>query len=147
MATLDKYRPPDYDAPTNPHSRWAFHIEPQAQQTGQSWTAWYPGADWTVTAPTKEAALQQLRDEFGRRLKESGYSARAFAFTDALYRRHLQDPVQGVYAMDVGVYNELRELGETPADLQEGFHEAEDRRVNGQPYTKEDYFRFRSRGG
>lgn len=95
-----------------------------------------------IPAPSKEEALQRLRDEFGRRLKDSGCSTQAFAFTDAVYRKHLQEPVPGVYAMDIGLYNELRET-ESDADLNRAFHEAEQRRVKGQPYTTDDYFRNR----
>ena len=147
MAKLDKYRPPDYDSATGPYSRWAFQTEPQAKQAGQSWTAWYPGEEWTVSAPTKEEALQQLREEFGLRRMQGGsrYGEYVFAYTEALHRRHLQEPVQGVYAMDIRLYNELRE-SESDADLKRAFYEAEQKRVMGQPYTKDDYLRNRGHG-
>jgi hypothetical protein len=44
--------------------------------------------------------------------------------------------------MDIGVYKELRE-SESHEDLNRAFHEAEEKRVLGQPYTKDDYFRNR----
>ncbi|MBV8181451.1 MAG: hypothetical protein JO045_22145 [Mycobacterium sp.] len=133
MTELDKYRPPDYDNPTGPYSRWAFHTEPQFEQRGRSWTAWYPGADWTVSAPSKQEAITKLRAESIRR--EDRYAS-----DEAVAARHLQEPIPGIYAMDIGLYNELRET-ETDADLNRAFKEAERARVAGQTYTKDDYFR------
>lgn len=140
---LARYRPPDYDRPTGPYSRWSFHIEPQVERRADCWAAWYPGEDWSVTAAGKDEALQQLMDEFSRRMSSGNrFGEYVDDYTDRLCRRHLHDPVQGVYAMDVGVCNQLRET-ESDADIRRAFREAEEKRVQGLPYTKEDYLRNR----
>ena len=133
MAELDKYRPPDYDNPTGPYSRWAFHTEPQFEQRGGSWTAWYPGTDWSVTASSKQEAITQLRTE-------SIHREDKHVSHEAIAARHLQEPIPGIYAMDIGLYNQLRET-ETAADITRAFGEAERARVAGQTYTRDDYFR------
>jgi hypothetical protein len=135
-AELDKYRPPDYDNPTGPFSRWAFLRITQFEQRDNEWVAWSPGEDFSVSAPTKEQAATRLREESMRRNDR-------YATNEAIFARHLHEPIPGIYAMDIGLYNELRELGESEADLSRAFHEAEQRRAMGQPYTKGNYFRNR----
>ena len=52
------------------------------------------------------------------------------AYADAVYRRHLHDPVPGVYAVDNELY---RELVHAPAlDRKRAIQEAERRRRSGQ---------------
>jgi len=64
------------------------------------------------------------------------------AYADAVYRRHLRDPVPGVYAVDNELY---RELVHAPApDRKRAIREAERRRRSGQAYTMADYLRDRS---
>ena len=49
--------------------QYVLVVRPQAKQhTDQTWTAWYPKSDWSVTGTTKSEALQELRSEFERRL-------------------------------------------------------------------------------
>lgn len=140
-AKRDTYRPSDYDSPTGPYSRWAFTIVPQAQRSGESWTAWYPGSDWSVTAGSKEEALQKLRSEMDERLREGErYGEYMSTYTEAAHRMHLEKPIPGIYAMDIGLYNELRET-EPDADLETVFREAEAKRVAGETYTMSDYRR------
>jgi hypothetical protein len=137
MTELDNYRPPDYNNPTGPFSRWAFRTYPQFERNGDgSWTAWYPGRDWSVSAPSKTEAINRLRDESIARTDR-------YATDEAVCARHLQTPIPGIYAMDVGLANELAET-ESQEDLQRAFVEAEAARVAGRCYTKADYQRSSS---
>lgn len=47
--------------------QYAFHMEPQVVANGDTWTASYPGADWSVTGSSDHAALKRLGEEFVRR--------------------------------------------------------------------------------
>jgi hypothetical protein len=122
----------------NPLLRWAFHMEPLFTHEGGSWTGSYPGADWSVSAPTEAEAREKLGEEFIRR-QNAGEDALAYA--DAVYLRHLQEPVPGVYAMDNEVYLELKD--EPWTEHGRAFKEAEQKRLRGETYTKEDYLRGR----
>jgi hypothetical protein len=142
---LDPYRPPDYDHPTNPYSRWAFYRLPQAEEGDDGWTAWNPGADWSVSASSKEEALQLLREEMEHRMRAGDkYGDYLIAYSKDVDRRHLEQPIRGVYAMDIGLYNHLRET-ESRDDIARAFAEAEEQRVAGQPYTMDDYRRNRAK--
>jgi hypothetical protein len=118
--------------------QWAFEMEPVFTQEGESWTGSYPGADWSVSAPTEAQAREKLGEEFIRR-QNAGEDALAYA--DAVYLRHLQEPVPGVYAMANEVYLQLKD--EPWTEHGRAFKEAEAKRVQGLPYTKEDYLRGR----
>ncbi|WP_123027333.1 hypothetical protein [Mycolicibacterium stellerae] len=116
--------------------QYAFHMEPQLVADGDTWTASYPGADWSVTGCSGHEALQRLGEEFIRR-QTAGEDPLAYA--DSVYRRHLRDPVDGVYAVDNELY---RELVHAPADERERtIKEAERRRRLGLAYTLSDYRR------
>lgn len=39
--------------------RYAFHMEPKVEVGGESWTASYPEATWSVSGRSREEALQQ----------------------------------------------------------------------------------------
>jgi hypothetical protein len=130
---LDKYRPPNYDNPTGPFSRWAFMRVTQFEQRGDEWVAWSPGEDWTVSAPTKDEAARQLQEHDMRR--SDLYAAR-----EAIFARHLQEPIRGIYAMDIGVHNQLAET-ECDEDINAAFEVAERYRQAGKSYTKADYER------
>jgi hypothetical protein len=117
--------------------RWAFRMKPQAEPTGDHWKAFYPGSDWSVSAPSKKEALQQLEAEVRRR-RDAGDDP--FAFSEVVYRQHLRDPIPGVYAMDNELYRQLlREVGYDQNAMQQVFEESERRRAQGQSYTKADY--------
>ncbi len=118
--------------------RWAFQMEPIFTHDGESWTGCYPGADWSVSAPTEAEAREKLGEEFIRR-QNTGDDPLGYA--DAIYLRHLQEPIPGVYAMDNEVYLQLRD--EPWTEHSRAFKEAEAKRVQGLPYTKEDYLRGR----
>jgi hypothetical protein len=118
--------------------QWAFQMEPVFTDDGGSWTGSYPGADWSVSAPTEAEAREKLGKEFVRR-QNAGEDALGYA--DAVYLRHLQEPVPGVYAMDNEVYLQLKD--EPWTEHGRAFKEAEAKRVQGQPYTKEDFLRGR----
>lgn len=118
--------------------QWAFQMEPVFTDDGESWTGSYPGADWSVSALTEAEARQKLGEEFIRR-QNAGEDALGYA--DAVYLRHLQEPVPGVYAMDNDVYLQLKD--EPWTEHGRAFKEAEAKRAQGLPYTIEDYLRGR----
>lgn len=129
----------DDEVPDNELTRYAFHMDPQVVGGGESWTAAYPGADWSVTGRSPQEALERLGEEFVRR-QNAGDDPLAYA--DAVYRRHLREPVPGVYAVDNELY---RQLVRAPApERKRTIEEAERRRRLGQPYTLKDYVRDRS---
>ncbi|MCV7303510.1 hypothetical protein H7J93_28225 [Mycobacterium barrassiae] len=134
------HTPADDDDQSSDLTKYAFHMEPQLERSDESWTASYPGADWSVSAPNKESALQRLGEEFIRR-QNAGEDPLAYA--DAVYRRHLREPVQGVSAVDNELYRELVHAPE--AERKRAIEEAERRRRLGQPYTKSDYLRHREK--
>jgi hypothetical protein len=47
--------------------QYAFHMEPQLVANGDTWTASYPGADWSTSGPSSAEALERLGEEFIRR--------------------------------------------------------------------------------
>jgi hypothetical protein len=114
-------------------------MEPQVEERGESWTARYPGADWSVSGTCADDALRRLGEEFVRR-QSSGQDPLAYA--DDVYRRHLLEPVAGVYAVDNELYREL--VHAPAAERKRVIEEAERRRRMGQPYTLADYLRDRA---
>lgn len=116
-----------------PH-RYAVHMEPQLQQTGQAWTATYPGAQWSVSAPSRAQALHRLGEEVTRRQNDG---EDVFAYTTSILQRHLREPIPGVYAVDNELYRELIHAPE--AERQRVLDEAERRRRVGLTYTRDDY--------
>ncbi len=121
--------------------QYAFHMEPQLRTDGDVWTASYPGSDWSVSGPSRDEALQQLGDEFVQR-QNSGDDPLAYA--DDVYRRHLREPIDGIYAVDNELY---RRLIDAPAEERErAVKEAERRRRLGERYALSDYLRDREDG-
>jgi hypothetical protein len=111
-------------------------MEPQIEMNGESWTALYPDANWSVSGGSREEALQRLGEEFVRR-QNAGQDPLGYA--EAVYRRHLRTPEAGVYAVDNELY---RELVHAPAsERKRVIEEAERRRRLGRPYTLADYLR------
>jgi hypothetical protein len=131
--------PADTDMSGDELTRYAFHMDPQVERTGESWRASYPGADWSVTGRSAQEALGRLGEEFVRR-QNAGEEPLAYA--DAVYRRHLREPVPGVYAVDNQLYRQL--VHAPAAERKRTIEEAERRRRLGQPYTLKDYLRDRS---
>ena len=116
--------------------RWAFRVRPETEQNETGWRAWYPGADWSVSAPTEDEARKQLQKEAERR-RQAGQDP----FTD-IYRKHMRETIPGVYAMDNALYREVaRKSGYDQNVLQQVFEEAERRRARGETYTTSDYMR------
>src|SRR4051794_2722733 len=70
-------------------------MEPQVVADGDTWTASYPGADWSTSGPSGAEALERLGEEFIRR-QNAGDDPLSYAAD--VYRRHLRAPVDGVYA-------------------------------------------------
>lgn len=86
----------------------------------------YPGADWAVSGRSTE--------EFIRRQNADDDP---LAYADEVYRRHLREPVERVYAADNELY---RELVHAPAvERDRAVKEAERRRRIGQTYTLAEY--------
>lgn len=114
--------------------QYAFHMEPQLTEAGGAWTAAYPGADWSVSGSSRSEALHRLGEEFVRRQNANDDP---LAYADDVYRRHLREPIDGIYAVDNELY---RELVNAPADERDrAVKEAERRRRQGQTYTLADY--------
>ena len=129
----------DDAAATDELRQYAFHMEPQVRQDGNTWWASYPGADWSVCGGSSHEALEQLGEEFTRR-QNAGDDPLGYAVS--VYRHHLREPVDGVYAVDNALY---RELVHAAADERDGVvKEAERRRRLGQTYTLDEYRRDRS---
>jgi hypothetical protein len=74
-----------------------FYSRPQVEQLADnSWRAHYPASDWSVTAESRESVIEKLKLEDQRRLKEQpGYGVTRFK----ALRRHLSEPIPGVYAI------------------------------------------------
>ena len=127
------------DAADDELRRYAFHMEPQLTEVGDAWKAAYPGADWSVSGRSCDEALQRLGDEFVRRQTANDDP---LAYADDVYRRHLREPIDGIYAVDNELY---RELVHAPADERDrAVKEAERRRRLGQTYTLAEYLRDRA---
>ncbi|HTZ16472.1 MAG TPA: hypothetical protein VMC78_23125 [Mycobacterium sp.] len=123
-------------------TRWAFRVRPEIEQNETGWRAWYPGTDWSQSAPTEDEARKRLQDEAERR-RQAGQDP----FAD-IYRRHLHEAIPGVFAMDNALYREVaRKSGYDQKLLQRVFEEAERRRARGETYTTADYRRDQSGTG
>jgi len=118
------------------YQQYATHIRPLITQTsGQEWRAQYPGVHWHVTADSEEAAGDQITKEALRRLDAGEPDAQP---PHDLLKRHLKQPIPGVYALDRELFLYLRDhVGH--AEIQRAFEEAERRRADGRAYTKTDY--------
>jgi hypothetical protein len=114
--------------------QYAFHMEPQLVANGDTWTAFYPGADWSTSGPSSAEALERLGEEFIRR-QNAGEDPLSYA--EDVYRRHLREPVDGVYAVDNELYREL--VHAPSAERERTVKEAERRRRLGEVYTLSDY--------
>ncbi len=119
--------------------QYAFHMEPQLRADGNAWIASYPGSDWSVSGGSRNEALQRLGEEFVRR-QNSGDDALAYA--DDVYRRHLREPIDGIYAVDNELYRQL--IDASPDERERVVNEAERRRRLGERYTLADYLRDRA---
>ncbi len=116
--------------------QYAFEMKPQIRADGDAWTASYPGSDWSVSGSSRDEALQRLGEEFVRKQK-SGDDPLGYA--DDVYRRHLREPIDGIYAVDNELYRQL--IDAPPEERERAVREAERRRRLGQEYTLADYRR------
>lgn len=130
---------PDDDAGPDELQQYAFHMEPQLSRDGSTWTASYPGADWSVSGGSSDEALMRLGEEFIRRQNANDDP---LAYADDVYRRHLREPIDGIYAVDNDLYREL--VHAPAAERDRAVKEAERRRRLGQTYTLAEYLRDRS---
>ena len=118
--------------------QYAFHMDPQLREDGDAWIASYPGSDWSVSGGSRDEALQRLGEEFVRR-QNSGDDPLAYA--DDVYRRHLREPIDGIYAVDNELYRQL--IDAAPDERERAVQEAERKRRSGERYTLSDYLRDR----
>ena len=118
--------------------QYAFQMEPQLRADGNAWTASYPGSDWSVSGGSRDEALQRLGEEFVRR-QNSGDDPLAYA--DDVYRRHLREPIDGIYAVDNELYRQL--IDAAPDERERAVQKAERKRRSGERYTLSDYLRDR----
>ena len=118
------------------YSQYAILIEPVITQTGDSrWRAQYPGLDWSVVVDTEETAGQELAHEALRRHDTGQPDAQP---PHDLLARHLEQPIAGVFAMDLELFVYLRDNAGR-RETERAFAEAERRRAAGRSYTKSDY--------
>jgi hypothetical protein len=126
------------------YEQYATHIRPIITQTDdQKWRAQYPGLDWHVTADSEQAAGDEISKEALRRYDAGEPDAQP---PQDLLKRHLENPIPGVYALDRELFLHLRaNAGVT--ETQRAFEEAERRRAEGRSYTKNDYLQENSARG
>jgi hypothetical protein len=118
------------------YEQYATHIRPLITETSDhKWRAQYPGVDWHIVSESETTAGDELSKEALRRLDAGEPDAQP---PHDLLKRHLTQPIPGVYALDRELFLYLRShAGHT--ETQRAFEEAERRRAAGQPYTKNDY--------
>lgn len=118
------------------YQQYATHFRPLITQVGPGqWHAQYPGLTWHVTADSEQAAADSITEEALRRLDAGQDDAQP---PHELLKQHLTSPIPGVYALDRELFLYLRgHAGH--AETQRAFEEAERRRAQGRPYTKNDY--------
>jgi hypothetical protein len=118
------------------YQQYATHIRPLITPTSdQQWRAQYPGVDWHVTADSEEAAGDEITKEALRRIDAGEPDAQA---PHDLLKRHLRQPIPGVYALDRELFLYLRDHA-GHAEIQRAFEEAERRRAEGRAYTTTEY--------
>jgi hypothetical protein len=122
------------------YQQYAVHIRPLITQTSpDEWRGQYPGQSWHVTASSEQAAGEEITKEALRRHDAGEDDAQP---PRDLLRRHLTEPIPGVYALDRELFLYLREhAGHT--ETQQAFEESERRRALGRTYTKDDYLNDR----
>lgn len=118
------------------YEKYATHFRPIITKTSDNrWRAQYPGVDWHVVADTEPHAGDEILNEALRRADAGLPDAQP---PHDLLKRHLANPIPGMYAMDRELFVFLRShVGVARTQL--AFEEAERRRAAGQPYTKADY--------
>jgi hypothetical protein len=117
--------------------QYAVGFTPQTVELADgSWEASYPGDEWSVTAESKEAAIEMLKAEELQRIQDP---VRRRQRREAIKREHLVTPVPGVAVMDAKLFHHLVTEKVTRAEIDRVFEEAERRRAVGQPYSVADY--------
>ena len=118
------------------YAKYATHIRPLITPTRDNrWRAQYPGVEWHVVTDTQAGAGDELASEALRRFDAGESDAQP---PHDLLKRHLVEPIPGVYALDRELFLYLRTYVGV-AETQLAFEEAERRRAAGQSYTKDDY--------
>ncbi|MEM6107406.1 hypothetical protein AAHS21_14355 [Mycobacterium sp. 050272] len=118
------------------YRQYAIHVRPIIAPAGdQRWRAQYPGVNWHVIADSEHAVGDAITKEALRRHDTGQPDAQP---PRDLLRRHLQQPIPGVYALDRELFLYLRShFGQL--ETQQAFEEAERRRAAARSYTKRVY--------
>jgi hypothetical protein len=92
-----------------------FYSRPQVEQLSDgSWRAYYPASDWSITAASREAAIAKLQAEDQRRAKEQpSYTIERYK----ALRRHLTEPIPGVYAISREEAERIRSTADPQAEF------------------------------
>lgn len=92
-----------------------FYSRPQVEQLPNgSWAAHYPASDWSITAESRESAIKKLQLEDQRRSKEQpGYTIERYK----ALRRHLVEPIPGVYAISREEAERIRSTPDPQAEF------------------------------
>jgi hypothetical protein len=92
-----------------------FFSRPQLEQLPDgSWRAHYPASDWSITAVSRDAAIAKLQLEDQRRNKEQpGYTVMRYT----ALRRHLIEPIPGVYAISQEEAERIRSTPDPQAEF------------------------------
>lgn len=92
-----------------------FYTRPQVEQLPDgSWRAYHPASDWSITAPSREAAIAKLQLEDQRRSKEQpDYMTGRYK----ALRRHLTEPIPGVYAISLEEAERIRSTPDPHAEF------------------------------
>lgn len=124
------------DDPNDPLARYVFLVEPQVVHTGvDDWVAWYPNAQWSVTATTEAGAHEQLRATFAERQHIEYHRQVAREF----YEQHLTTAIPGMHAMDAELYDQLKDAPRAVLDA--AFAESDRFRARGKHLTRTDFIR------
>jgi hypothetical protein len=92
-----------------------FYSRPQVERLPDgSWVGQYPAADWSITADSRESVITKLQLEDQRRSQEQpGYTIARY---EAL-RRHLIEPIPGVYAISREEAERIRSTPDPQAEF------------------------------
>ncbi|WP_156764829.1 hypothetical protein [Mycobacterium sp. 1081908.1] len=92
-----------------------FYSRPQLEELPDgSWRAYYPASDWSITAASRDAAIAKLQLEDQRRSQEQpDYTATRYR----ALRRHLIEPIPGVYAISQEEAERIRSTPDPQAEF------------------------------
>jgi hypothetical protein len=84
---------------------FAFYSRPQLERLAdRSWQAHYPAMDWSITAESREEAIEQLKQEDMRRAESV---PNYIVARQAALSKHLTNPIPGVYAIPMSMIEQF----------------------------------------